>query len=69
MDGFKRDRVVFVARCSNSQHVKANYQRSGGLNQVTDFHTWKCEEINMDVVVGFLKPKEKMNHFGLLFIY
>lgn len=35
------------------QQVKANHQRSGGLNQVIDVYTSKWEDINMHFVVGF----------------
>ena len=56
----KRDIADFVARCSNCQQVKAEYQGLGGLTQDIDTPTWKWEEINMDFVVGL--PRTRRQH-------
>ena len=47
----KKDIEEFVAKCPSCQQVKAEHQKSGGLLQEIQVPTWKCEYINMVLVV------------------
>ena len=52
-DGLKKDIESFVSKYPNFQQVKAEHQKPRGLLQEIQDPTWKCEDINMDFVVGF----------------
>ena len=54
---WKRDISDFVAKWPNCQQVKPEHQRSGGITQVMDVHTWKWEDINMDFVVSLPRTR------------
>ncbi|XP_075096332.1 uncharacterized protein LOC142174438 [Nicotiana tabacum] len=41
-----------VAQCPNSQQVKAEHQRPGGLTQFIELPLWKWDMINMDFITG-----------------
>jgi hypothetical protein len=53
-NGMKRDVAEYVALCDTCQRVKAEHQRPVGLLQPLKIPEWKCEEIVMDFIVGFL---------------
>ena len=48
-----KDVAEFVAKCSICQQVKIKHQKPSGPMQEFIIPTWKCEEENMDFVMGF----------------
>ncbi|XP_070041238.1 uncharacterized protein [Nicotiana tomentosiformis] len=57
----KKDIVEFVARWLNSQQVKYEHQRPGGLLQRLEITKWKWECITMDFVVGLPHTLRKLD--------
>lgn len=57
----KKDIEVFLAKCTNCQHVKTEHQIPGGLSQDIAIPTWKCEDVNMDFVVVFSRKCKQPN--------
>ena len=50
----KRDIGDIMSKCPNSQQVKVEHQKPGGMTQEIDIPTWKWEVINMDFITGLL---------------
>ncbi|WMV55142.1 hypothetical protein MTR67_048527 [Solanum verrucosum] len=48
----KKEIAEFKAKCPNCQQVKVEHQKLGGLSQDISIPTWKCEDLNMDFIVG-----------------
>ena len=57
---------MFVQEWSNSQQVKAEHLKIGGINHSTDIRTWKWEAINMEFVVGL--PRTRKLHDAICVI-
>ncbi|WMV50372.1 hypothetical protein MTR67_043757 [Solanum verrucosum] len=53
----KKDIVV---KCPNCQKDKAEHHKLGGLSQDISLPTWKWEDLNVDVIVGF--PLTRQQH-------
>lgn len=49
----QKDLAMFVSECPSSQHVKVNYKRPSGLAKYIEIPTWKWDDINMDILIGF----------------
>ena len=65
-DGLKRYIAEFVAKCPNCQKLMVEHQRLGGLTQVMDEPTWKCEDINMDFVVGLPRIRKQNDSIWII---
>ena len=52
-DCLKKDIAEFVAKFTDSQQVKVEHLKPGGLTQIIYVPTWKWQDINMDFLVGF----------------
>lgn len=59
LNGLKRDKAEFVAKCSNFQQVYVGHHKIRCLTQIIDVATWKWEAINIDLVVGFPRTRKK----------
>ena len=57
----KKDIAEFVAKCPNSQKVKAEHLKFGGLLREIQIPTWKWEDINMDFVVGLPRTQKSFS--------
>ena len=55
-----------MAKCPNSQQVKAQYLKPGGLTKSIEVLTWKGELINMDIVA--VLPSTRRQHDSIWFI-
>ena len=58
-NGMKRGIENFVARRSNCQQVKAEHQLPRGITKNIDIPIWKCEDVNMDFVVGLPRTRRQ----------
>ncbi|WMV55303.1 hypothetical protein MTR67_048688 [Solanum verrucosum] len=56
----KKDIAKFVAKCPNCQQVKVEHHKLGGLSQDICIHTWKWEDLNMNLIVGL--PRTRWQH-------
>ena len=65
-DGLKSDIAEFVAKCSNYQQVNAEHLKSGGLTQIIDVPTWKCEAINMDFFVRLPRTQRQIDSIRVI---
>ncbi|WMV58593.1 hypothetical protein MTR67_051978 [Solanum verrucosum] len=57
----KSDKADFVAKSPNSQQVKVEHQKPGGMTQDINIPTWKWEVINMDFITGL--PRIRKHHY------
>jgi hypothetical protein len=57
----KRETTCYVAKCDMCQRVKADHMRHAGLLQPLSIPAWKCEDINMDFIVGLSLTGRKLN--------
>jgi len=58
-NGMSKDIAGFVAKCPNFQQVKFEHQKLGGLSQDISIPTLKCEDLNMDFIVGLLRTRRQ----------
>ena len=65
-DGIKKDIAEFVAKSPNSQHLKAEHQKSSGLLQKIQTPTLKWEDVNTDFVVGLPQTQSQSDSICLI---
>ena len=57
---------MFVVMCPNSQQVKVEHLKLGGLLQEIQIPTWKWEYINMDFVVSLPWTKKSFDSISVV---
>jgi len=65
-NGMKKDIAEFMAKCPNCQQVKVEQQKLGGFSQDVSIPTWKCEDLNMDFIVGLSRTRRQ--HYSIWII-
>ncbi|XP_049391383.1 uncharacterized protein LOC125855679 [Solanum stenotomum] len=56
----KKDIAEFFPKCPNCQQVKVEHQTPGSFSQDFSIPIWKCEDLNMDFMIGL--PRIRRQH-------
>jgi hypothetical protein len=56
----KREIAKYVSECDTCQRIKASHLKSAGALQPLSIPSWKCDDINMDFIVGL--PNTSQHH-------
>lgn len=65
-NGMKKDIVVFVEKYPNSQKVRFEHKRLGGLSKDIPISTRKWEDVNMHFTAGLPRTTQKHNSIWII---
>lgn len=61
-DGQQREILEFIAKCTNCTQVKDEHQKSSVLLQEIQIPTYKCKDINIYFIIGFLLATKQYDY-------
>jgi hypothetical protein len=62
----KREIARYVSECDTYRKVKADYMKPGGLLQLLSILEWKCDDINMDFIMGLPLTAHKFDSIWVI---
>jgi hypothetical protein len=62
----KREIARYVSECDTYRKVKADYMKPGGLFQLLSILEWKCDDINMDFIMGLPLTARKFDSIWVI---
>jgi hypothetical protein len=62
----KREIARYVSECDTYRKVKADYMKPGGLLQLLSILEWKCDDINMDFIMGLPLTARKFDSIWVI---